>query len=73
MSEWISVDVRLPAYGAPVLIVVFGTVQNITFFRDGADDVSDWFEPFFFEHDDHMKIPLKNVTHWQPLPEPPTP
>lgn len=73
MSEWISVDERLPAYGRPVLIVCDGVVQNVTFIRDGADEDDDicWFEPYFFYHDDSAKISFHSVTHWMPLPPPP--
>lgn len=71
MSEWISVSDRLPIYGDPVLIVGNGVTQNVTYMRDGADDEQDWFEPYFFDHDDGCKVDWSKVTHWMPLPEPP--
>tara|TARA_R110000850_G_scaffold276016_1_gene416687 strand:- start:1130 stop:1351 length:222 start_codon:yes stop_codon:yes gene_type:complete len=70
--EWISVEDRLPAYGEPVLIVGNGVTQHITYMLDGADDTEDWFEPFYFEHDDECKVLVIKSSHWMPLPEPPT-
>ncbi len=69
-SGWISVETRMPHYGDPVIIQVGGTVQNITYMRDGADDTPDWFEPYHFEHDDELKAPISHVKWWRPLPEP---
>lgn len=71
MSEWISVEDDMPIYGDPVLIVGNGVTQHVTYMRDGADDEPDWFEPYFFDHDDDFKVDLNKVTHWMPLPEPP--
>lgn len=71
MSEWISVFDSLPEYGDPVLIVANNVVQDVTYMRDGADDVPDWFEPYHFEHDDNQKIRWDKITLWMPLPEPP--
>ena len=68
--EWISVDERMPTYGKPVLIVIRGIVQDVTYMRDGADDCDDWFEPYFFEHDHNCKVSFHEVSHWMPLPEP---
>ena len=69
--EWISIEDRLPQYGCPVLIVGNGVTQDVTYILDGADDTPDWFEPYFFEHDDECKVWWNKVTHWMPLPEPP--
>jgi hypothetical protein len=71
MSEWISVEDRLPAYGEPVLIVGNGVTQHITYMLDGNDDEADWFEPYYFEHDDELKVLAIKVLFWMPLPEPP--
>ncbi|MDI1222941.1 DUF551 domain-containing protein [Acinetobacter guillouiae] len=69
--NWISVENKRPVYGQPILIVVDGVTQNITYMLDGSDDSSDWCEPYFFEHDDCCKMWWDKVTHWMPLPEPP--
>ena len=69
--EWISVEDRSPPYGDPVIISIKGVVQNVTYILDGCDDTRDWFEPYFFDHDDVAKCWWNNVTHWMPLPEPP--
>lgn len=46
--NWISVENKRPVYGQPILIVVDGVTQNITYMLDGSDDSSDWCEPYFF-------------------------
>jgi len=71
MSEWISVDDKLPPYGDPVIIFGSGVVQNVTYMLDGWDDTPDWFEPFHFDHGDDNKVRWDKITHWMPLPEPP--
>jgi hypothetical protein len=70
VSEWISVDDRLPEYGEPILVVANGVVQNITLMLDGCDESPDWFEPYFFECDDCAFL-WDKATHWMPLPDPP--
>ncbi len=72
MMEWISVKDRLPGYGDPVIVVSSGVVQNVIYMMDGADDCDDWFEPYFFDHDDNCKFSPDKLTHWMPLPKPPT-
>ena len=68
MNNWIAMDVKRPGYGEPVLIVVYGVVQNIMYIRDGADDTEDWFEPYYF--DDHeLSAFMHDVSHWMPLPK----
>lgn len=73
MSEWISVEDRLPRYGDPVILCIMGVTQNITYCRDGHPDGSclDWFEPVFFNEDDEHKIFYTDASHWQPLPTSP--
>lgn len=67
--KWIETEEELPAYGVPVLIVIGVTVQRIKYMLDGADDVSDWFEPYYFEHDDELKISHNKIKKWLYLPE----
>jgi transcriptional regulator with XRE-family HTH domain len=65
MSEWISVKDRLPKQN--YLIVLIAQEKAPAFvaqFRDGA---------FFALTDDAWDYRLRYVTHWQPLPGPPTP
>lgn len=69
MNNWIDINKNRPGYGEPVLIKVHSTTQNVTYMRDGADDCEDWFEPYHFDHDDELKIPLNEVTFWQKLPK----
>lgn len=69
--DWISTDLNMPNYGDAVLIVINGFTQDITYMRDGDDHCSDWFEPYFFDHDQGCKISWDKVYHWMPLPEPP--
>jgi len=59
---------ELPVYGEPVLIIINGVLQYITYFRDGDDHVPDWFEPYFFDHDDELKILWNKVEKWAYLP-----
>ncbi|MCP3673285.1 MAG: DUF551 domain-containing protein [Gammaproteobacteria bacterium] len=72
MSKWISVEDRLPGYGDPVLVVLNGKVQYVTYMLDGADDTPDWFEPYHFETTGEEKFFWNKATHWMPLPKPPT-
>lgn len=67
MGEWISVEDRLPQAGQVVKykaeIWRFGSMDRI-------DSFSGVFDGEYFgdaDYDDHYE----NVTHWQPLPEPP--
>ena len=61
----------MPEYGDPVLLYSNNVIQHVTYMRDGADDVADWFEPYYFEHDDNCKVHSYSVDSWMPLPEPP--
>lgn len=69
--NWISVEDNWPKYGDTILIVVNGVVQNITYSRHGSDDSADWCEPHFFDDKDAI-VWWSDVTHWMPLPEPPS-
>jgi hypothetical protein len=67
MDDWISVEDRLPEVkGDPVL--VYGTTEVDQSYRAiGAL----WYEPPQLEAYSPAGRKL-NITHWQPLPEPPT-
>ena len=58
-SEWISVEDRLPDVGCDVLF----TCRSKEY---GVGAYSDTYKDFFMGH-----FPVKGVTHWMPLPEPP--
>ena len=67
MSEWTKCTDSLPTYSEPVLLKINGVIQNITYMLDGADDMPDWFEPYFFDHDDELKIWWNLVDEWMPI------
>ena len=67
--EFISICEKKPPYGAPVLLKISGVVQHIVYMLDGFDDTPDWFEPYFFEHDDELKIKWDSVEEWALLPD----
>lgn len=67
MSEWISVDDRQPVTSGTghehveVLVAVklseaYHHIKVVT---------------YFFDEDGFSVLPVNDVTHWQPLPEPP--
>lgn len=66
MSEWISVKDRLPQ-GEPVseICVVFAPPSVSPRLAFYAPQFSQWFR---WDNE-----PIENVTHWMPLPDPPTP
>ena len=64
MSEWISVEDRLPKVGQKVFMLLKGD-GNVGTFRDWRKDGGN---AFFDTGDDLYTIPLEQVTHWLPLP-----
>jgi len=64
MSEWISVEERLPADMQTCLVARIGKVANMYW-----DEDDQCFRPdgFGFETDETFD----DVTHWMPLPPPP--
>ncbi len=63
MSDWISIEDRLPEAGVRVLLVCVDRAETIL--HTGRrwhvkQDTAWWSVPSFYE-----------VTHWMPLPEPP--
>lgn len=63
MNKWISVKDDLPDDGDEILICDLSDNKHISigYRRNG----------YFFDLIDFTLIPSLNVTHWQPLPEPP--
>jgi hypothetical protein len=63
MSEWISVEDRLPQSGVEVFIVSFGHVQYTAYVLiDGVWETWDR----EYEH-----CSPDQITHWMPIPDPP--
>ena len=65
MSEWISVDDRLPEDRASVLITNGSIVGHARIVENG------YFGPIFGIIASNDRVPSYNVTHWMPLPTPP--
>jgi len=65
MSNWIKVDDRLPQTGVRVLLCGSANKEKVVF--EGYTH----FSGAFFLANSHKKVIENNVTHWQPLPEPP--
>ncbi len=76
MSEWISVEDRLPDAGSYVLAAIpysflTGTKLEkngftvITLIYDKGEEGAFWF-------DDRAGEEQQDITHWMPLPKPPT-
>jgi hypothetical protein len=71
MGKWIKTEDKRPEYGEPVIVVMNGVTQHVTYTRDGFDNEPDWYEPYFFNHDDNCKASWDKVSHWMPLPKAP--
>lgn len=64
MSEWISVEDRLPKGEFDwVLVYADGAISTIAFNKNKG-----FFEPIGYSC---WNISIDSITHWQPLPEPP--
>jgi len=61
---WISVNDELPPIGQDVMVVIDGIVQKCPAAR--CEDGWEWFI------EDADMAPLNIVTHWRPLPSPPS-
>lgn len=62
MSEWISVEDRLPEKTGPVIVYNPEAEFDYRIF-------SCWFEEWFYDESEGWQYDF--VTHWQPLPPPP--
>ena len=68
MSEWISVNDRLPKIGQKVMLYSNGVVQEDLFVYDADNNE----RQFFWYNKDLDDYPfLQQDDQWQPLPEPP--
>jgi|2_EtaG_2_1085320.scaffolds.fasta_scaffold295900_2 hypothetical protein len=63
MNKWISIEDRLPDPGEDVLVYDSGIGGGISKAYRSYEE--DRFEILYMEYT------FANVTHWQPLPEPP--
>lgn len=68
MPRWIPVEERLPKDGEPVLVA-----RRLRYF---TDEMPTLISSMWYEHGDFCgeenDLPREGVTHWMPLPEPPT-
>ncbi|MCB7128181.1 MAG: DUF551 domain-containing protein [Candidatus Brocadiales bacterium] len=62
MTEWISVEERLPKKYKNVLIFVDFRLRGGSWHMNTASYIEEWV---------HGNDPTPGVTHWMPLPEPP--
>lgn len=73
MSEWISVQDRLPEFGVPVLAIekISSSYSMWIFERHDDDDLG-----VFWARNESMDDSYADeyeITHWMPLPSPPKP
>lgn len=61
--NWISVKDKLPEIDSPVLAVEMDTFNDKDILIARLITGNIWYAPFFRP---------RNITHWMPLPEPPT-
>ena len=73
MSDWISVDDRLPDIGDRVLVNLSGDLIVLEL-REEIPTYEEAFLPFYYWHepyDEMLDIEYDEVVHWMPLPPPP--
>ncbi len=70
MSEWISVDDRLPVDGLNVLVYLPDNIYELQFVVQKISHGL-WYVQEEW-HSDTVTSSGDNPTHWQPLPTPPT-
>lgn len=66
MSQWISIEDRMPEEDIKVIIFSYGQVCWGFYSRDENEFYESW-NPYARIYENET-----NATHWQPLPEPPT-
>ena len=68
MSEWISMDDRLPDDGVGVLITNGAIITAAKLFPIGCH----WWDGLHFSgYEWEWDFNTSSITHWMPLPEPP--
>ena len=81
VQEWISVDDRLPEKDGAYLVTTnsFGDRQSVKFrwfAKDGenvdAYDLAGQKDVWYLYDSECGYVSIKTVTHWMPLPQPPT-
>ncbi len=73
MSEWISVEDRLPDLETPVLVTTIGAIYTamVTHVDEGWYwAVQDSHSPMLNDPDSYVVDDEYQFTYWQPLPEP---
>lgn len=68
-SEWIKVDDRLPEEKQGVLVCLTSQLVTVAY-RTVEMDVKLW--QLFGNIEDILDLTQEQVTHWMPLPKPPT-
>ena len=68
MTEWISIEDRLPESGQDVLLVHMIS-DDASSVMSGWRDSNHWFENCYYGKP--ANVPKEDITHWMPLPEPP--
>ena len=78
MSEWISVEDRLPDFGVAVTTIGkkedgdWTTPITAQLYRDGDSSKTRFISGFSFGGDRLIRTMVETIpTHWMPLPEPP--
>jgi hypothetical protein len=69
---WVSVEDRLPENGQKVRIYAYNIGYDLIEIDEIAIYYNDKREPSFFQNNSEWDMPANYVTHWMPLPSPPT-
>lgn len=84
MTGWISIKDRLPEHEKTILIYSYEGLcvcvfveskkmnQSLNEYGYGHESVDINIHPFYFASQERNGYTLNGVTHWMPLPEPPT-
>lgn len=73
MSEWISVEDKLPELLLDVLLVHTAELIGASSIFMGYRSVDYWFETHYYcPKNIAHQIPEDQITHWMPLPKGPT-